>query len=299
MSTFRGLLSLAMVAAAASAATGAEKSAQQVAQLRRRSQQQGGDSALRANGFVRMLDFHHQLRVCNAYPMGAPMDVFRGKEESLTAGSPLPYKTCRDFHSNLRAGDKLEFRIGDQTSGTFSVSDLPNNDAVLLLVVHRHDTLSTAVAFDSHVFADLNSAQVAVIDTYRGKAQSTPKILDSLTFLATGKDDKNKDKNKPAPPRSEELRYNSVVAVSPGVYNVVLDGKDGLERSRSQLVALRHESYVVLRTGVEAQQGSSFPQELVIFPHPDAAQLRSAAATGCTPLVAALAVAMLASLLAA
>merc|ERR1719451_13659 len=91
----------------------------------------------------------------------------------------MPYKACKDFVSPLKAGDKLEFKVGDASAGTFSVSDLPNNDAVLLLVIHRHDTLSTAVSFESHVFANLLNAQVAVIDTYKGTEKSSVKIQDS------------------------------------------------------------------------------------------------------------------------
>ena len=73
-----------------------------------------------------------------------------------------------------RSGDKLEFKVGDASAGTFSVSDLPNNDAVLLLVIHRHDTLSTAVSFESHVFASLQNAQVAIIDTYKADLSLRP-----------------------------------------------------------------------------------------------------------------------------
>merc|ERR1719161_1616580 len=110
-------------------------------------------SALRhtATGFVRALEFQHKLRVCNAYPYAASLDVFRGKEK-LTADGAMPYKGCRDMATPLKPGDKIEFRVGDASAGTFSVSDLPNDDAVLLLVIHRHDTLSTAVSFESHVF---------------------------------------------------------------------------------------------------------------------------------------------------
>ena len=39
--------------------------------------------------------------------------------------------------------------------GTLAVSDLPNYDATLLLVIYRHDTLSTAVSFESYVFTNL------------------------------------------------------------------------------------------------------------------------------------------------
>merc|ERR1719240_650368 len=110
----------------------------------------------------------------------------------------MQYKTCQDLKIQLKAGDKLEFRVGDANAGTFSVSDLPNNDAVLLLAIYRHDTLSTAVSFESHVFANLLNAQIAVIDTYKGSAKSSLKIQDE-----------GSDK------RSESLRYNGVVAVNP------------------------------------------------------------------------------------
>jgi len=229
-------------------------------------------SGLRAEGFVRSLEFKHRLRVCNAYPYAAALDVFRGRSEKMTGEQSMAYKSCRDFVSPLKAGDKLEFKVGDASAGTFSVSDLPNNDAVLLLVIHRHDTLSTAVSFESHVFANLLNAQVAIIDTYKGAARATPKIMDS------------KADKKGA--RSEELRYDSVVAVNPGIYQVTLAGQDGETKAESKLVALNRESYVVLRTGVEAQQGPAYPQELVVYPQSDPAALHSAAVAVKVPVSA-------------
>lgn len=219
----------------------------------------------RAAGFVAALDFHHKLRVCNAYPNTDSLAVFRGKEE-LTGLAPMPYKACRDFEAPMKSGDKLEFKIGDAMAGTFSVADLPQNDAIMLLVIHRHDTLSTAVSFESHVFANLMNAQIAVIDTYRGAAKSNPEIRDLKQEKGTAHET-----------RSEQLRYDSVVAVNAGTYEVVLKGQNGTV-AKSSLVALDKESYVVLRTGVEAQQGESFPQEIVVFPRSDGAALRSGAA---------------------
>jgi len=213
-----------------------------------------------SGSFVKALEFKHRLRVCNAYPYAAALDLFRSSEK-LTANS-LPYKECEDFKSQMKAGDKLEFRVGDANAGTFSVSDLPNNDAVLLLVIYRHDTLSTAVSFESHVFANLLNAQIAVIDTYKGNAKSTLKIADQ-------------EQAKTA--RNEELRYDSVVAVNPGLYETVLVGSDGQQKAKSQLVALNRESYVVLRCGVEAQSGQSYPQELVVFPKSDPSMLKGMA----------------------
>jgi len=234
------------------------------------------NGGLRAGGshlgssFVKALEFKHRLRVCNAYPYAAALDLFRGKSEKLTQSS-MPYKACEDFKTQLRAGDKLEFKVGDANAGTFSISDLPNNDAILLLVIYRHDTLSTAVSFESHVFANLLNAQVAVIDTYKGSAKSSMKITDTSDSKSA---------------RAEDLRYDSVVAVNQGSYQCLLTGVDGKENGKADLVALSRESYVILRVGVEAQSGQTYPQELVVFPQSDPAMLHSGSATRASALAA-------------
>ena len=119
----------------------------------------------------------------------------------MTDDGPWTYKNCKDFSAPLKAGDKLEFKVGDTNDGTFAVSDLPNYDATLLLVIYRHDTLSTAVSFESYVFTNLLHTQVAVLDTYKGSEKASLKIQDAADAKTA---------------RSEELRYDSVVAVNPG-----------------------------------------------------------------------------------
>lgn len=224
-----------------------------------------------ARGFVKALEFKHKLRVCNAFPFAAALDIYGPDGTSLTGENPMAYKACQDLSVALHSGDKLEFKVGDVSTGTFAVSDLPENDAVLLLVIHRHDTLSTACSFESHVFANLENPQVAVIDTYKGGAKASTRIMDLDEFQA--------EQGKAHKQRDEELRYDSVVAVNPGVYQVTLSGIDGETKSKGKLVALNHESYVVMRTGVEAHQGPSFPQELVVFPESDPGLVHSGAAT--------------------
>jgi len=224
---------------------------------------QGFLHAQKAGGFVKSLEFQHRLRVCNAYPYAASLDVIRSKDKMTD--SPMPYKSCQDFTSPLKSGDKLEFKVGDASAGTFAVNDLPQNDAVLLLVIHRHDQVSTAVSFESHVFANLQNPQVAIIDTYKGAAQSTPRIKDT-------KDAKHEV-------RSEELRYSSIVAVNPGIYKVELEGSVNKVNSTSQLVAVNRESYVVLRVGVESKSGPAYPQELVVYPNTDPSTLQGGAAS--------------------
>merc|ERR1719214_541420 len=106
------------------------------------------------------------------------------------------------------------------------------------------------------------NAQVAVIDAYKGSQKSTVKIGDST------------DKKKA---RSEDLRYDSVVAVNPGEYMVTLSSTDGSLVSKQDLVALNRESYIIMRVGIEAQQGQQYPQELMVYPKSDPSALHSSA----------------------
>jgi hypothetical protein len=223
-----------------------------------------------AVSFIRTLDFQQTLRVCNAYPQNVALDVFLGKDQ-LTKEEPIPYKSCTEFKQSLSPGQKVDFRVGEAVVGTFTISDLPQSDATLMMVIYRHDPRSTAVAFESHVFPDSVQAQVAVIDTYKGKSVSDVLI---------------RDRGNATAPRQEMLRYSTVVAVAPGKYDVVLQG-DGLERSTQPLVAKMHTPYVVIRCGVDAEMGQSFPEEVVIFPHSLEEKSGTARTVGWTGLAVA------------
>jgi len=218
------------------------------------------------------------LRVCNAYPYEAQLDVYRGKSEKLTEKGPLAYRSCEDLQTKLKPGDKLEFRVGAANAGTFSVSEVPDHNNLLLLVIYRHDTVSTQVSFASHVFSRLMNAQAAVIDTYRGKETAKLSI---------------KDAREKSHPRDEDLRYNSVVALNKGEYQVVMKTAEG--PVYRNLVALNGESYVILRTGVAAQGGPSYSEDLVVFPQSDARELEKSG--GASLAVTSLALAVVAKAL--
>jgi hypothetical protein len=223
-----------------------------------------------AVSFIRSLSFRQTLRVCNAYPQGVALDVFVGKDQ-LTKEKAVPYKSCAEFSQPLTPGQKVDFRVAESVVGTFTISDLPQSDATLMMVIYRHDPRSTAVAFESHVFPDSVQAQVAVIDTYKGKSVSEVVI---------------RDRGNATAPRQELLRYSTVVAVAPGTYDVVLQG-DGIERSTHPLVAKMHTPYVVLRCGVDAEVGQSFPEEVVIFPQSQEEKSGAAGMAGWAGLVVA------------
>lgn len=237
-------------------------------------------SHLQTEGFVRALAFKYTLRICNAYASEKKLEIGKGKDKLIDG---LPYKECKDLDTNLKSGDKIEFKFDGTEAGTFSIQDLPQNDATLLLMIKRHDAVSSAVAFESHVFANLANSQIAVLDLFKGAEKSTLKIQD--------KDDAKLS-------RQEDLRYDSVVAVNPGKYDCVLVGPDGKEKGRAGLVAVPKESYVVFRTGMEADKDSKdwFPKEygedVVVYPKP-VVEKSGASSASLMAVLAALSVIML------
>jgi len=226
---------------------------------------QSGDS------FVSTLKFKTAVRICNAYPYSKQMDVLLGKEK-ITGRSPLAYKHCGEFHPDIKEGDKLDFQVDGSTAGTFSVNALPQNDAILVLIIHRHDPHTTAVSFESHVFSNLKNAQIAVIDTYKGPAISSVKIQDQK------KPGGEWDGKQKKPIRNEELRYDSVVAVNEGAYHVTLVNTEGIIRAKNDLIAVNGESYVVIRVGVEGDMGPKYAEDIIVFPESLLSQLGGAKA---------------------
>lgn len=193
-----------------------------------------------------------RLRVCNAYPYSTPLDVALGNERLTDIA--MAYKECREFDAKLEHHSRIQFKFGGANAGVFVVSDLPSKDAVLLLVVYRHDAGSTSVAFESHVFSNLLNSQIAVLDTYRGSDQATLRI---------------QDQEDAATDRSEALQFDNVVAVNSGSYEIALVSSEGKLKGRGDLMAQNRESYVVIRCGVEPKEGKAYPDELIIYPRPE------------------------------
>eukprot|EP00747_Dinoflagellata_sp_TGD_P116156 gnl/TRDRNA2_/TRDRNA2_172302_c1_seq3.p1 gnl/TRDRNA2_/TRDRNA2_172302_c1~~gnl/TRDRNA2_/TRDRNA2_172302_c1_seq3.p1 ORF type:complete len:151 (+),score=49.91 gnl/TRDRNA2_/TRDRNA2_172302_c1_seq3:2-454(+) len=136
------------------------------------------------------------------------------------------------------------------------------------------------MSFASHVFANSEKAQVAVIDTYKGKAKSTPEIEEADQPVKKDKDGKPLP---PAPKHKEMLRYDSVVAVDQGLYEIMLAGDDDQQtKAKAGLVALNGEDYVVLRAGVESKTGKVYPEDVIVFPQSDPDKLPKSGAAHAT-----------------
>lgn len=209
-------------------------------------------------GLLQAITYKQELRVCNAYPGIEALEIVKSGYV-LTGKEPLKYKTCRTVKTSLSSGDKLEFFVsnGATSEGTFTVWDLPQHAAVMLLVVHRRKEYTHGVSFLSHVFAPSKAAQLAIIDTYGGVDNPGPVKLS----INDGSDD-------------DALSFDTVVGVTPGAYKIKLAiGEDdakthGKVMIRStNFVAEKGESYVLLRMGWgEHSPEHEWPMDFLVYP---------------------------------
>lgn len=208
---------------------------------------------------VQSPQIQHQLIVCNAYAAPNALNIIMVRtRRSLTEQQPLGYKQCRDFSLPLEEGDQLDFKAGELFVGSFYATGLPKSSASLLLIPHRRTAHSVGLSFESHAFSETQSPQIAVIDAYRGADMKADGVKIIQNLPASGE--------KAAPSRVEEdLRFNSVVAVNPGSYQIALAGTGSETIPLNAASASKH---VIMRLGVDgAAKGNRYPQELIVFPN--------------------------------
>jgi len=194
------------------------------------------------SSFVAPLKFNQRLLVCNAYAAKAPMDV---SKNGRAAGRSLGFKECDYLPIGVLAKDKIDFLNKESgIQGTFEVGDLPESDAVLLLVLQRRDSHSPLLAFQSFAFpvnTNSDEASIAVIDAAPGAKIAHLKVLDHPV-------------DKQQHPRMEELAFNSVFALERGAYDLSVmeshEGKDEVDVDKLTKTAVElqgSKNYVAIR----------------------------------------------------
>jgi len=235
----------------------------------------GRISSLRAEGahesrsVVEPLKFDQKLLLCNAYPSKRPVAIAKnGHSVEFAAQRGLGFDECAYAPAGVLAKDKLDVIIEDMgVQGTFEVGELPDSDAVLLLVIQRRDEKSPLIAFQSFAFpmnTGNGEAHLAVIDATVGLAKAHLNVQD--LHAATPKD-----------ARSEELGFNRIYSLDPGAYSFAMQG-DAEKRTKQQVQLEGHQDYVVIRTGKDGKDN------LVAFPNKEIRK-SGAASQGLTLLV--------------
>ncbi|CAL1125671.1 unnamed protein product [Cladocopium goreaui] len=219
--------------------------------------------------FLKPVEYQHRLRLCNAYP-GA--EVFRVEKGGQNLTSRLAYKECQQVASkqSLRVGDRLNFVADQLPMSSFTVDALPQYDAMLYIVVQRQDAKSDAVAFQSHLFASSRNAQVAVMDTYVGKAKAALLLVNASGYESSKEG-----------PGYTVMPFGTAFGVADGNYQVILSDGSAESKIHSPMQAKEGESYLVLRTGA-GLAGKGSEMDLMVFPSPSWAERSAAKAWSLT-----------------
>jgi len=210
------------------------------------------------------LSFDQQLLVCNAYPGIFPMTMKHNGQGGHDDQRDIHFKQCRHISGRVRSKDKLDFTFENSgIQGSFELGELPDTDALLLLVVGKRDASSPLVGFQSFAFpsrAEGKNAQLAVIDAYKGNSSSPHLRME---------DHINSKERKTISKRVEELNFNRIYAIEEGDYDASIydhllekgEAEGGNKQAKTLFHLAKNQNYVILRTG-----DGQFHQSLVVYP---------------------------------
>lgn len=239
---------------------------------------------------VQPMVYDQRLLVCNAFQAetDAPISLSKNGDVVFIEGEALAYEECRYAPVSVRKGDKLDFATTDNIAGgTFEVTDLPEQDAMLLLVLQNSMNQSFPLTSQSFTFPLHNTggkAKLAVVDATAGRRGALLHIARSLPT----KDDSDIDFNQVY--ELDNGTYSVSLQAMPGPEGAAHDLPHGLELGKHahRLLNLQGDrDYVLLRIGGERGEEEHF----ITFP---GSQSGSAVSTlgGLCIAVAALAVAL-------
>jgi len=178
----------------------------------------------------------HNLTICNGYADRKPLSVYAMTNKAKLTENPLEYKVCKLISLEMGEGERLDFKLGGLSVGTFRAAGLPYTPSNLLLVPFHKDTKTMSAAFASHAFSSLEGSQVAVIDAYVGSVNNT-------MFIQT-KSRSNR--------LSGELKAGASISIPPREYTVSINNEKGKHLKERKLDAAANTRYVVMRVGSEA-----------------------------------------------
>merc|ERR1719188_1347060 len=119
----------------------------------------------------------HNLTICHAYADHKPLSIYTVTNKAKLTEEPLQYKGCKLIALPLEEGERIDFKLGGLSVGTFRVTGLPYVSSNLLLVPYHRSNDTMSAKFASHMFsASEGKAQIAVVDTYSGNEAAIMKV---------------------------------------------------------------------------------------------------------------------------
>lgn len=199
-----------------------------------------------AGAALRVQDgIQHNLTICNAYAENKPLSVYTVNNKAKLTEEPLKYKACKAIVLELAEDERVDFKLGGLSVGTFHVGHLPFASSNLLLVPYRKGNGTMAATFYSHTFSvGHDRSEIAIVDAYDGSDKRALKIGQAARRQTEAAD----------------LKGNTVVSVAPGAYKVSMDDSSRGAQAVA-LAAAEGGNHVVMRVGGD----DGLPAELVVW----------------------------------
>jgi len=197
---------------------------------------------------LQVSDALHNLTICNAYAESKPLSIYTVNNKAKLTEEPLQYKHCKDIVLDLQEGERIDFRLGGLSVGTFHATHLPFVASSLVLVPYKKKgNGSLSATFASHTFGPVSSdkAQVAVIDAYNGDQQGT------MNIKVAGRHNDRLG--------SAELKPGSAVTLAEGTYDVSLTNTAEQSVQTVKMHVAGGTNSVVLRLGSD-----ELSQEIIV-----------------------------------
>jgi len=229
---------------------------------------------------IQPFQFDQRLLVCNAFhsELETPISLTKNGDIIFIEGEALEYRDCRYAKVHIKKGDKLDFFTTDNIAGgTFEVADLPQEDAVLLLVLgnsknESYPMLAQSYTFPLHV---QGKAQLAIVDTTE-KGDNAKLHVSQIHALQHAAD--SLDAQQAPVEDSIDLEFNEVYELQTGNFTMELKAPahKGSKNPSKALELKGDADYVLLR--IDGTKGGDM---LVSFPPPE----HGGAEISCCPLL--------------
>mmetsp|Transcript_100863 Transcript_100863/g.262943 ORF Transcript_100863/g.262943 Transcript_100863/m.262943 type:complete len:267 (+) Transcript_100863:62-862(+) len=192
----------------------------------------------------------YNLTICNAYADSRPLNAYTLASKAKLTEEPVGYKTCKRLTLELADGERVDFRLGGLSVGTFHATRLPYTAASLLLVPYHRGNGTMSASFASHAFPASveQSPQIAVVDTYSGSSQNTIGIQVGASKRAA---------------EGALLRAGTAATLAAGRYEVVLRDATGRRGKAAALDAVSGGMYAVIRLGSDE---SGLEEDIIVAP---------------------------------
>jgi hypothetical protein len=215
---------------------------------------------------IQPFQYDQRMLVCNAYhsELGTPISLTKNGDIIFIEGEALDYHDCRYAKINVKRGDKLDFFTTDNIAGgTFEVTDLPREDAVLLLVLENSKNESYPMVAQSFTFPlrAAGKAQLAVVDTTEKSDKAKLHISKERAHFQT----LDSPEQQFPPVDSMDLAFNEVYELEGGNFTLALKApaRKGVRNPAKALELKKDTDYVLLR--IAGEKGGdmlvSFPPE--------------------------------------